>query len=142
MKLNYPEIKELKDFFKGHAINIKLLDEKPIGSHLTPVQFSIDGLVNTIHVIDEYNDLARKNKYLDLVVVLRELEMIEDSTDYLDWCKQQGLEVNNNLLMSYYQDMVKNIVDIRAYFPSGEINSFISDWAFEMNAGAAQYLRS
>lgn len=142
MKNNYPEIERLELFIKQNNISVTRLAQKSIDSQLTPVQLRFKKKLSTIYIADEYEDLELNNPILNCLLTLMELDAIDDSNDYLQWCDFLNLEANNHQLLSYYKDCVKLITDIKPYFPNNKIDCFISGLDFELNAGAAQYLRS
>ena len=142
MNLSYPELDLLKKLVKTHAITITSSTSEAINDDLVPVILIIQNKEFLIQIMDEYNDLKVNNPLLNVVLVLRELEMINDSTDFLDWVKQQGLNSNNHKLLDYYTSICKRYDTLASYFPGDQLTSFVSDLDFQLNAGPVQMLRN
>ncbi len=139
--MEYPEISNLQTFIDQHKVVIQKLT-KPILEHsLVPLLFQCNGISYTIQVQDEYQDLNYNNSILDCLLVLRELAMIEDGTDYLSWCKLMMLDPNNPSLLDYYKTIVNRLGAIKSCFPEGEIDYYISDLDFQLSSGPMSVLR-
>lgn len=141
METEYPEIKALQDFYTTQKVQLLNLDTLPIEDSFL-VSVTIQDKSIQILIQDEFDDFYIQNRLLHVVLALNELVIIEESTDYLDWCNQQGYSANNEFLRSYYQTMIKELPTLSSYFPKGKLTAFISDWDFQLNAGAAQFLRN
>ena len=139
MGRRYPEIIALQNFVDKCSIISKRLSNS-IHVDLIPVSFQIADQSILIHIQDEYNDLDCKNPLLDIVLCLRELELISDSNNFENWCQQQGLKGNKEV-EDYFNHIVKKLPIVKDYFLNGTLNSFISDMDFQLNSGAAQELR-
>lgn len=88
---------------------------------------------------NEYKDFALNKPALNLCLFLRELEYYQEEEDILKWCNLKGLTPGMNGVLAYYRGLAtihKNVMEIL-----GTIDSQISDFDFELNAGAAQALR-
>lgn len=142
MKKKYPEIEKLEGFITQNNVSTTISSQITIDEDLTPVVFTLKKIETILYIQDEYEDLDLNNPILNCLLTLMELDAIDDSNDYLQWCNFLNLEANNHQLLSYYTDCVKLIADIKPYFPNNKIECFISGLDFELNAGAAQYLRS
>lgn len=138
----YPEIQQLKDFFTTHSVEITHLKYPQLGSGLKPVHFKCRNDSVIVHIKDEYADLLHNNPLLNLLLVLNELSMIAESTDFLNWCAENDVDARSEALRTYYQDILGFVTLFKTFFPKGEIDCFISDLDFQLNAGAAQYLRA
>ncbi|NER13593.1 hypothetical protein GWK08_09105 [Leptobacterium flavescens] len=141
MNTDYPEIQALKNFTERYVLETEILPEIFIHKDLTTINLRLNNKNYHLQIEDEYNDLKLCNKLVNAVLVLRELEALEDSTDYLDWCRELGLNAGNEPLRNYYQDTVKHLPEISRLFPDGKIRSFISYLDFQLNSGAMQALR-
>lgn len=138
----YPEILALKAFCKEKTCTTTILNGTyKIHSFLTPVLFAIDGIEVTLHLQDEYEDLSLNNPLLNNVLCLQELELIEDSTDYLNWLQFQSINKSTEKLRSYYQQIVNIIPSIRSKFTNNIITSFIPGLDCELNSNSMYYLR-
>lgn len=140
--MEYPEISRLNKFIEDHKIVVKKLTEPIVDSNLIPLAFEFSGTSYTIQIQDEYEDLNYNNPSLDCLLVLRDLAIIEDSTDYLAWCNYMGLDTNNSFLLDYYKTMVNDLNRIRTYFPEGKIDYFITDLDFQLGSGPMSQLRA
>jgi len=140
MKQKYPEIDALKKFYDTNNFLIQNITPSKIeGVFVTTIL--LNEISYKVFIQDEYRDLEIKNTLLHAVLVLREWEIIDDSTDYLDWCRQQGFPANNEVLRQYYKETVANIPQIKSCFKDSKLTSIITDLDFQLNAGAAQFLR-
>ena len=138
----YPEIVALKAFCKEKKCATNILDNSyRIHPYLTPVLLIIDGIEIIVQIQDEYSDLKNKNSLLDIILCLQELELIEDSTDYLNWLQFQSIKKSTEELRSYYQDMVVNIPILRSKFINNTITSFVSGLDYQLNSNSIYYLR-
>lgn len=138
----YPEIDNIHNFIKTNEVIIRYSKTSTLQNGLIPLTLSLKNSEHQIYVMDEYDDLRFNNPLLNAVLVFQELEIIEDSTDYLNWCKQQSIQANNEVLRVYYMNMITTLPNIARYFPNNTITSFVSGLDFQLNAGAAQRLRS
>lgn len=138
---HFPEVREIQNFIDTHSIVTGWSRASIVDINLVPMELKIGAQTYTIHVMDEYNDLNYYNPLLNFVLVFRELELINDSSNFTDWCRQQGINANNDSLRSYYIDVAVTIPEISNYFSNKEITSFIGDLDFQLNSGAVQYLR-
>ena len=140
MQHKYPEIDALKKFCTTNHFQLQNITPSKIeGVFVTTIL--LNKISYKVLIQDEYRDLEIKNTLLHAVLVIREWEIIDDSTDYLDWCRQQGFPANNEVLRQYYQETITNIPQISSYFKDSKLTSFITDLDFQLNAGAAQFLR-
>jgi len=140
MKQKYPEIDALKKFYDTNNFLIQNITPSIFeGVFVTTIL--LNEISYKVFIQDEYHDLEIKNTLLHAVLVIREWEIIDDSTDYLDWCRQQGFPTNNEVLRQYYQEATVNTPQITSYFKDNKLTSFITDLDFQLNAGAAQFLR-
>jgi len=141
---HYPEISQLTAFAKATACTLSIVDKEFIANvSLIPVRFSIKQTTCTVLVEDEYNDLKTPNTLLHLELVLRELATLQEETDFLAWCKALGINASNNSLLTYYKDMVNTQLSLlqKAANPM-PLRGFVTDYDFQLNAGAAQALRA
>ncbi|MDC8005041.1 hypothetical protein POV27_13345 [Aureisphaera galaxeae] len=136
----YPEIEALKAFIEKHSVTAKNSNSERILEGLLPVYFEMGRIAVEIQVQDEYNDLSRNNDLLSVVLCLRELEMIDEAENYEGWCFQNGIK-GNEALQVYFTEIEKVVPQLKQYFLDKELDSFISDWDFQLNAGAIQELR-
>ena len=133
----YPEIENLKTLLSTHAISICIKEITVDDLHL--VDLSIDDQSFSIYIQDEYNDLVLNNPLLNLCLILRELEIYQESSDYLNWSNTQGVNASNETLRQYYMNLGNTCTAIEKLID--KIDSMISDLDFQLNAGAAQEMR-
>ncbi|WP_330444539.1 hypothetical protein Q4Q34_11360 [Flavivirga abyssicola] len=137
----YPEIITIQNFIATHGITIWLGKGVPIDEKLIPLTLKINNNTYNIHVVDEYEDLNYYNPVLNFIIVFRAIVTINESSDFLEWCKQEDLVPDNHNLLDYYKDICKAINCINSCFPNNEIDYFVSDLDFQLNTGVMQFLR-
>lgn len=143
MPSDEPEINLLTAFFHSIDFRLEKVPLEWVSKAFIPHRCSIKNESLLLLIQDEYKDLEYPNTLLHLVLVLRELELMEDSTDYLNWCKMQGVLTHSEPLRNYYQEMVRvHIPKLKNLFKHQKITSFISDLDFQLNSGPAQFLRN
>jgi len=138
---DYPEIELLNQFKNQHNISVSIIESEKIDPRLFSIAFSIKQNIYIIQSDDEYLDLQIDSEILHLVIALREIETINASTDFLDWCRQLNLNASNDKLLAYYKEISSQLFDFKNLFENGKLNSFISDLDYQLNAGAIQILR-
>ncbi|AUP80326.1 hypothetical protein [Flavivirga eckloniae] len=137
----YPEIIHIQNFIAANSITISLGKTPYIDKNLVPVILGIKNNTYTIHASDEYEDLNHHNIILRFIIVFRALTIIDESEDFLIWCKQESLNPINYKLLDYYKETCKAIDSISNYFINNEIDYFVSDLDFQLNTGVMQFLR-
>lgn len=121
-------------------ISIQATNEYLCGkSWIRKVQFQLGTEVHFIFVDDEFEDFKIKNPDLHLCLVLRSLEHYKDAKDFLAWCTQLGLDASDSVAREHHMGLRNSYAAIEKHL--GDINSFVSDYDLELNAGAAQALR-
>ncbi|MFY0643251.1 MAG: hypothetical protein JXR19_02175 [Bacteroidia bacterium] len=133
----YPEILELQELYHKHSIEVIPKDSTDDSMHL--LEFNIENDAYLIYVQDEYDDLKINNPLLHFELILIELALYQDSEDYLQWCKWQGLNASTEMWRDYYQKLEQ--VYKRILLKMGTIKPCINSMDFELNAGAAQAIR-
>ncbi len=140
--MQYPELIQLKAFLDTYTIKVTRIDIPPIAQSLTPVEVSFHNETFIVQIQDEYDDLKHQNPLLDGLLVLRELAIIQDSTDFVSWCKSIALSLDNNHLLSYYKQTTNTLHKISQVLKNKDIDYFVSDLDFQLNSGPIQQLRS
>ncbi len=138
----HPDIQQLKEFYSLHRIEIHQLKSNNKHTTLNSVEFTFREYKKMILIVDEYKDLKLNNPLLNLVLVLKELSFINESTDFLDWCSENEMNASSEELRRYYIDILPFVKMVKTHFENGKINYFISDLDFQLNAGAIRSLRS
>lgn len=139
---DYSEIQSLNQILKNHKIQISPSNVHPDfrATENIWMTFQIDQFETVLLVDDEFKDFERGIKALDLCLVLRELETYAEEEDILRWCTFKNLSVSNHEVIEYYRGLASIYQTVENIL--GKIDSQISDFDFELNAGAAQALRS
>lgn len=136
----FPEINRLNALREKFDVSIrktgKFLRDR---NYYPEVVFRIGSTSYNIYIDDEFNDLRIGNSLLNLCLVLRSLEIYEDTDDYLQWCTELGIDSSDNIARAYHMGLRTMYSEIESRI--GKIDSCISDFDFELNAGAAQELR-
>ena len=135
----YRELEKLSSYFNRNKIEIKRDPAKDIQSFKT-LELHLNSNIFSIYIDDEYNDVNETNPLMCFFLILRELEIYNDSTDYLDWCKQLGVNADNEQLRRYYISLESIYQKIEKSL--GEIDSCISSLDYQLNTGVVQKLRN
>ncbi|MBO6515350.1 MAG: hypothetical protein JJ975_02265 [Bacteroidia bacterium] len=140
--MSYAEIDQLQKIWDLHNVSLTpvLTDFLTDNIYFPLVKCTINNEPFNIYVDNEYDDLQLRSNLLSFCMVLRSLENYALSADYLQWCNEHALVVNNHKNRDYYMSL--GGVYRRVQESIGTIDSCISDFDFELNAGAAQYLRN
>ncbi len=138
---NYPEIEALSALHFASGIAI----EKQSGclckkSNYPEVRVKIDSQQWTLFLFDEFKDLNHPNALLHLELLLMEIEMYVDSEDFLSWCKELGVDAGCAQAINYYRELDQVAFDLGTRLQRSE--GLLCPMDFELNAGAAQYLRN
>ncbi len=138
---NYSEIQFLQKIYLRYKVSVRVSDTDFLADNkeYPAVVFSLNNTSFKLYVEDEYRDLQIDNPILTLCLILRELENYMYEDDYLEWCKAQILEPANSQVSGYYMKLGSIYMEVEKIL--GKINSHISNFDFELNAGAAQELR-
>jgi len=138
----YSEIIQLKEFVVRNACKcVVIAGQHDNFGHLVASDFYIKKLHFKLNLDDEYNDSALNNPLLNVALALRSLGHLHDAPDFLVWCNQLNLNPAISGLLDYYKEAIAFCLPKSAFSKNGEVVSFISDLDFELNSGAAQYLR-
>ena len=137
----YPEIIHIQNFIAARGISIWLGKKNSIDENLIPVVLKLGNDTYTVHEMDEYDDLNYHNPVLNFIIVFRTITIIDESEDFLVWCRQEDLNPNNHKLLNYYKTFCSSIDNINSYFPDNKIDYFVSDLDFQLNAGVIRFLR-
>ena len=137
----YREIEMLEKFIQINGINISPIIVTNTVNRLVLYNLTINNKSLEVYITDEFDDLKIGKKTLNVFLILRELAIIDDSEDFLQWCRWNDLNANNTELLAYYKDISKELPTLKSYFDNNEIDYFISDLDFQLNSGAMQFLR-
>jgi len=133
MKTALNSLLELKN---ANEIRVSLLPSRI--DDLQWVTFTIKSSSWNILIDDEYNDLNESSQLMCLFLVLRELEIYQEESDYLKWSAQMGTNINNTDLLVYYKQLGKSIFEIESFI--GHIDSQITDLDYQLRTGVIKEL--
>ncbi|MCG8372695.1 MAG: hypothetical protein MI700_04140 [Balneolales bacterium] len=141
MDENFPEITALQVLVTTFQMSVKavageFLCEK---EYFPKIRLTIRGREFSFYVDDEYNDLTIPNPALSVCVALRSLEDYEYAEDYFVWCAQHNFDTGSTAVRSHFQHLGEVYSQVHKIL--GEVDSKISDYDFELDAGAARKLR-
>lgn len=140
-KEKYPEIRELYSTIEKFQIASSVL---PLTKELEEASFReisirLNSTDFTIPVDDEYEDAESGNPALLLQLVIYAIEEYESCADFLIWCTSLGLNASNPTRLKWYRQLGEIAPKIREII--GTEISGISEFDWQLNAGAAQALR-
>lgn len=140
-KHKYPQIAVLHSILEDKKIKLTALPTNPkIDSiYFREIEFSSEDLTAVIPLDDEYEDAEKGNQALMLQLIIYAVEEYEDCEDFLVWSTAFGLNSKDPFILNMYRGLGKTIPKIRDIIGT-DIND-ISDYDWELNAGAAQALR-
>lgn len=140
-KQKYPQIAALYSIIEDKKIKMTALPTNPkMGSiYFREIEFISQDFSVVIPLDDEYEDVEKGNQALLLQLIIYAVEEYEDCEDFLVWSTAFGLNSNDPFILDMYRDLGKTIPKIRDIIGT-DIND-ISDYDWELNAGAAQALR-
>jgi|TARA_R110001599_G_scaffold244895_1_gene445043 hypothetical protein len=137
----YPQIAALYSIIEDKKIKLTALPTNPKldSIYFREIEFSSQDFSAIIPLDDEYEDVEKGNQALMLQLIIYAVEEYEDREDFLVWSTAFGLNSNDPFILNMYRDLGKTIPKIRDIIRT-DIND-ISDYDWELNAGAAQALR-
>ena len=137
----YPEINKLNELYVKHQFTSQIDRKELLGDKMyyPKVHFSLSGQSFYLYIDDEYDDLRKNYPLLNLCLILRELEGYEFTSEFDAWCQERYLDVDNPMIVNNFNHLEHTYQQITNLL--GKIDSFVSDFDFEMNARAAQKLR-
>ncbi|MBO6522905.1 MAG: hypothetical protein JJ971_03695 [Balneolaceae bacterium] len=141
IKGKYPEVKELYDIIEEYEIKFLLLPVTPAlkGAYFREIQLSTPSIEFTIPVDDELDDANSENPALLLQLIIYAIEEYEDCEDFLVWSTAYGLDASNPTHINWYKRLGKITPAFRKIIRADVAG--ISDYDWQLNAGAAQALR-
>ena len=140
-RFKYPELNKLNEFYLANKFTSKIHRSELLAdlSYYPKVNFTLKDEHFYLFVDDEYDDLKTNYPLLVLCLVLRELEGYEYTNDYKIWCHERYLNPEDSEIKECFQHLKKVYIQVKKMVK--EINSYVTDFDFEMNSGAAQELR-
>ncbi len=140
-KQKYPQVAALYLIIEDKNIKLTALptNSKMDSIYFREIEFINEDFSAIIPLDDEYEDVEKGNQALMLQLIIYAVEEYEDCEDFLVWSTAFGLNSNDPFVLDMYRDLGKTIPKIRDIIGT-DIND-ISDYDWELNAGAAQALR-
>lgn len=137
----YPQIAALYSIIEDKKIKLTALPTNPKldSIYFREIEFSSEDLTAVISLDDEYEDVEKGNQALMLQLIIYAVEEYENCEDFLVWSTAFGLNSKDPFILDMYRGLGKTIPKIRDSIGT-DIND-ISDYDWELNAGAAQALR-
>jgi len=137
----YEEVQNLIEFFKKFEVHIDIFEKEYLANNKNykAVSIKLTNKTFKLFIDDDLLDSSYNNPILNLILVLRELEKYNEVEDFLDWCNESGFEPENTEVLSYYKDLATIYRDIESTV--GKINSYVSNWDYEMGSGPMSELR-
>lgn len=141
IKGKYPEVKELYDIIEEHEIKLTVLPITPAfkDAYFREVRLSTPSIEFTAPVDDELEDSNSGNPALLLQLIFYAIEEYEVCEDFLVWSTAYGLDASNPIHLDWYRRIGIITPEFRKII-STEVSG-ISDYDWQLNAGAAQALR-
>jgi len=135
----YPELEKLKQLYFSEEIIFKEVSENNFEQYVC-VEITINRKRWNILIDNEYSDFSVKNSLMTLYLVLSALEDYHESTDYLQWCFNNGLNSSNLKLLDYYKSLANSYSEIEAML--GEIDQCITSYDYQLRTGVVKELAS
>lgn len=137
----YPVVESLYKLIEENEIQLTAL---PKTKSLEDISFrEIDFLSPSytckVPVDDEYEDADLDNQVLLLQLIIFAIEEYEECDDFLVWCTAFGLNASDSLSLVLFKRTAEITQKIRPII--GTDFHGISDYDWQLNAGAAQALR-
>ncbi|MCB0493910.1 MAG: hypothetical protein KDC93_16010 [Cyclobacteriaceae bacterium] len=126
------EIKQLATLQQKY--NLKVIPRGDIKDNLIPVDFISGNKSWYLYLSDEYKDFHPENQLMCIFLVLRTLEDYEESSDFLVWCNQYGLNASHIHWLSYFKELGNRYTEIKNTL--GTIDSIISSLEYQLRSGA------
>ncbi|MEM9916904.1 MAG: hypothetical protein AAF990_02340 [Bacteroidota bacterium] len=134
----YPEIQQLQKYFQKAPLRFER-HLQPAPKSLIWVDFMAGTQSWSLLVDDEYGDFSENSPLMCLFLILFSLEIYRESSDYLQWCKQQGLDATRLAYLDYYRSLEEICRQIEAVL--GPIDSCIPPLDYQLRTGIIEALR-
>lgn len=95
---------------------------------------------HVMYIDDEYDDFSEDNQLLNFYLVLRSLELYEESIDFLHWCQLFSLPSNNEELRQAYMETESVKRDLLGVLD--DLDPCIPLFDYELGAGETESLRT
>ena len=137
----YPVVETLYKLIEENEIQLTALPKTKSLEDISfrEIDFLSPSYTCTLPVDDEYKDADLDNQALLLQLIIFAIEEYEDCDDFLVWCTAFGLNASDSLSLVLFKRTGEIVPKIRAII--GTDFHGISDYDWQLNAGAAQALR-
>lgn len=142
IRAKYPEVDALYLHIENKGIKLSALSitEKLDSISFREIEFSSPEYSCLFPVDDEYEDADSDNQAILLQLILYSIMEYEDSDDFLVWSTAFGLNASDPFSLDLYRRTGEMAPKIRVII--GNDFRGISDFDWQLNAGAAQALRN
>jgi len=127
----YDEVRQLQSWLAEHQLEIAKLQS---GTRMVQVEVRSKSASWQMWVDDEYNDFDESNQAMCLFLVLNSLADYKESTDYLNWCQQIGVNAGDSPWLAYYQSLESTFREIEEML--GKIEPCITSLDYQLRSGA------
>lgn len=103
------------------------------------IEFCINDETLLLPIMDEYDDALELNPVVMLNMALVECEMIEETSDFTEWCKESGVRPDHPNASKLYNYLKKSVKEFR-HLVGNELEP-IPYFDIELNTGKARALR-
>ncbi|MEZ4972480.1 MAG: hypothetical protein R2820_04185 [Cyclobacteriaceae bacterium] len=133
----YDEVRQLQSWLEEHELKITKLKTD---TRMVQVEVRSASGAWQLWVDDEYNDFDETNQAMCLFLVLNSLADYKESTDYLNWCQQIGINAGDSPWLAYYQSLESAYREIENLL--GAIDPCITPLNYQLRSGAFHALAS
>jgi hypothetical protein len=131
--MEYPELNRLILLRSDFQLRVESLTPS-VNSTFFKVRFSMDDEAWEIFIDNEYKYFDESKQLLCIYLVLSALEDYKEATDYLQWCKHNGLNASELQWLEYYKELGESYATIENRLH--KIDSCISSLDYQLRSGA------
>ncbi|MEQ8361929.1 MAG: hypothetical protein RIF39_04230 [Cyclobacteriaceae bacterium] len=113
---------------------LKVIPRGDIIDNMISVDFISRNKTWHLYIGDEYKDFNTEKQLMCIFLVLRTLEDYEESSDFLVWCNQYGLNASHIHWLTYFKELDIRYTEIKNTL--GTIDSIISSLEYQLRSGA------
>lgn len=141
IRSTYQDVDEIYSLLEKNKIDLKVLQNSSALDSISfiEIEFNSPTLLCTIPVDDEYEDSKLEIPALLLQLIIHACDEFEDHDDIIGWSTAYGLDIAKPLTLDLYKRIAEIVPQIRQI--TGNDFQGISDYDWQLNAGAAQALR-
>ncbi|MEQ9307973.1 MAG: hypothetical protein RLN90_00860 [Balneolaceae bacterium] len=141
VRFKYPEVEELFLILERNKIDLNVLPNSSALDSISfiEIEFNSPTFSCNIPLDDEYEDSKLVIPVLLLQLILHACYEFEDHDDITGWSTAFGLDISKPLTLDLYKQTAEIVPQIRKII--GKDLQGVSDYDWQLNAGAAQALR-